>query len=134
MREPPPADMPPASEYLFWRDEILQVMYWMAGEGLGSAVSPATLRTFLGGDEPELLLVIERVAVDGFLEPAGPGTWMLTELGKDAGKRGFAMEFEGLTGQAHGECGPDCWCHQSAARAAQCATERLARTYGGQGG
>ena len=131
MREQPPAGMPPEAEYLFWRDEILQVMYWMAGEGLGSSVGVASLRTFLGGDEPQLEALMARVSDEGFLESSGEGTWTLTEMGKDAGKRAFAMEFEGLTGQAHGECGPDCWCHQSAARAAQCATERLARAYGG---
>ena len=131
MREQPPVGMPPEAEYLFWRDEILQVMYWMAGEGLGHSVGVAALRTFLGGDEPQLEALMARATAEGFLEAVGATTWTLTEMGKDAGKRAFAMEFEGLTGQAHGECGPDCWCHQSAARAAQCATERLARAYDG---
>ena len=120
----------PSEEYLFWRDEILQVMYWLAGEGLGSEVGPPTLRTFLGGDEPQLALLLEQMAREGFLEARPRGLFALTPLGTDAGKRSFALEFEGLLGQAHGECGPDCWCHRSAARAAQCASERLARVYG----
>lgn len=120
----------PWEEYLFWRDEILQVMYWMAGEGLGEDAGPSNLIPFLGGDEPELAVLLERIADEGFVEVATAGRYRLTELGKDAGKRSFALEFEGLLGQAHGECGPDCWCHQSAARAAQCATERLAKLYG----
>lgn len=120
----------PAEDYLFWRDEILQVMYWMAGEGLGDTVLPRHLRTFLGGDEPHLEVIMTQLVDEHFLDSRGEGRYALSELGKDAGKRSFALEFEGLTGQAHGECGPDCWCHQSAARAAQCATERLAKVYG----
>lgn len=120
----------PAEEYLFWRDEILQVMYWMLGEGLAEEVTPAQVQAFLGGDEPQLEQIMERVASEGFLEERASGRCALTELGKDAGKRSFALEFDGLLGQAHGECGPDCWCHKSAARAAQCATERLAKLYG----
>ena len=120
-----------SEEYLYWRDEILQVMYWLAGEGLGAEVGPATLKTFLGGDEPELVMLLDQMTREGFVEGAGVLLYSLTPLGTDAGKRSFALEFEGLLGQAHGECGPDCWCHKSAARAAQCASERLAKVYGG---
>ncbi|GAC1657525.1 MAG: hypothetical protein NVS9B1_15430 [Candidatus Dormibacteraceae bacterium] len=120
-----------AEEYLFWRDEILQVMYWLAGEGLGEEVGPPTLRTFLGGDEPDLRLLMDQMVGEGFLATGARSLYRLTALGTDAGKRSFALEFEGLLGQAHGECGPDCWCHKSAARAAQCASERLAKVYGG---
>lgn len=120
-----------SEEYLYWRDEILQVMYWLAGEGLGAEVGPTTLKTFLGGDEPELVMLLDQMEREGFIEGAGARSYSLTPLGTDAGKRSFALEFEGLLGQAHGECGPDCWCHKSAARAAQCASERLAKVYGG---
>lgn len=118
-------------EYLFWRDEILQVMYWLAGEGLGENVGPATLKTFLGGDEPDLVVLMDQMVREGFLDRSAGALFRLTPLGTDAGKRSFAIEFDGLLGQAHGECGPDCWCHKSAARAAQCASERLAKIYGG---
>ena len=120
-----------SEEYLFWRDEILQVMYWLAGEGLGDEVGPPTLKTFLGGDEPNLVVLMDQMVQEGFLEAKSRSLYRLTPLGNDAGKRSFAIEFEGLLGQAHGECGPDCWCHKSAARAAQCASERLAKVYGG---
>lgn len=125
-----PGERTPAEEYLFWRDEILQVMYWMLGEGLSDAVDAGQVQVFLGGDGPQLEQILEQVAAEGFLERRPDGRYVLSELGKDAGKRSFALEFEGLLGQAHGECGPDCWCHKSAARAAQCATERLAKLYG----
>lgn len=121
----------PAEEFLFWRDEILQVMYWMLGERLAEDSDARQIQVFLGGDQPELERIMDRVAAEGFLERRAHGRYALTELGKDAGKRSFALEFEGLLGQAHGECGPDCWCHKSAARAAQCATERLVKLYAG---
>ena len=123
-------DRSPAEEYLFWRDEILQVMFWMLGEGLADEAGPAQVRVLLGGDEAHLEQIMEQVASEGFLERRAGSRYALSELGKDAGKRSFALEFEGLLGQAHGECGSDCWCHKSAARAAQCATERLAKLYG----
>ena len=36
---------------LYWRDEILQVMYWYRGEGFGESVSVRDLKTFLPADE-----------------------------------------------------------------------------------
>lgn len=120
----------PAEDYLFWRDEILQVMYWMAGEGLGESVTPDDLVSFLRADSDLIAGVMARVAQERFLELAPSGMYKLTELGMDAGKRGFALEFEGMMAQGHGDCDPDCWCHKSAARAAQCTTERLAKIYG----
>lgn len=117
-------------DYLFWRDEVLQVMYWMSGEGLGDVVAPGDLVSFLRAPARLISAVMERVTEERFLEPAGPGAYRLTELGKDAGKRSFALEFDGMLSQGHGDCDPDCWCHKSAARAAQCTTERLARTFG----
>lgn len=119
-----------AEDYLFWRDEVLQVMYWMMGEGLGDVVAPDDLVSFLRAPARLISAVMERVAEERFLETARPGAYRLTELGKDAGKRSFALEFDGMLSQGHGDCDPDCWCHKSAARAAQCTTERLARTFG----
>ena len=116
-------------DYMFWRDEILQVMYWMSGEGLGDQVTPGDLVSFLRVPERLIAPVMAKVAGERFLEPAGAGAYRLTELGNDAGKRSFALEFEGMTGAGHGDCDIDCWCHKSAARAAQCQTERLAKIF-----
>lgn len=121
----------PAEEYLHWRDEILQVMYWMSGEGLGETVAPADLVSFLAVDEAVIALVMERAAQDRFLEPAGGRAYRLTELGKDAGKRSFTLEFEEMTARGHGECSADCWCNKSGSFAAQCNTERIAKVFGG---
>ena len=54
---PQPEHLTTSEAYLFWRDEILQVMYWMLGEGLGQEVGPSSLKTFLGSDEQQLVLL-----------------------------------------------------------------------------
>lgn len=121
----------PSEEYLHWRDEILQVMYWMSGEGLGETVAPANLVSFLAAEEGVIAMVMARAVEDRFLEMVGVDAYRLTELGKDAGKRSFTLEFEEMTARGHGECSADCWCHRSGSFAAQCSTERIAKVYGG---
>src|SRR5215471_14329026 len=101
-----------AEDYLHWRDEILQVMYWMSGEGLAESVAPADLVSFLATDEETISRVMARAAQERFLEPSVPPAYRLTELGNDAGKRSFNLEFDKMTAQGHGECSADCWCNK----------------------
>ena len=108
------------------RDEVLQAMYWMAGEGLGDSPTAAELARFLAVPAATLTPYLERFADDGWLDRAGAG-YSLTDAGRDLGKRSFADEFAGLTSQAHGECDDDCWCHESPEEAARCLEERLER-------
>jgi hypothetical protein len=108
------------------RDEVLQAMYWMRSEGLAETPAAAELARFLAVPAETLEVYLERFAADGYLEAAGSG-YRLTGLGEDAGKRSFADEFAGLTGQAHGECDDDCWCHESPEEAARCLEERIQR-------
>lgn len=109
---------------LFWREEILQVMFWIQGEGLGERVDPATLERFLGVEASHLAGYLEEMVADGLLEPEGESRYRLSERGRAEGGRIFADEFAHLTRPAHGECGPDCWCHVSVEEAEACATER----------
>lgn len=107
------------------RDDVLQAMYWMYSEGLGETPTGAELARFLAL-EPEILRpYLDRFVADGYLQRAGGG-YCLTPTGTELGKRTFAAEFAGLTGQAHGECGdPDCWCHDSPEEATRCLEDRL---------
>ena len=101
---------------LFWRDEILQVMYWYRGEGFGDAVTARDLTTFLSADEHALNSHLERMAAEGYLQRAddtGRGRGVLprytfTEYGSQEGARRFADEFSDITKQGHGDCPPDC--------------------------
>ncbi|HWQ12205.1 MAG TPA: hypothetical protein VNL77_05360 [Roseiflexaceae bacterium] len=100
-------------EALSWRDELLQILYWFRGEGLGDAVAPADLLPFLNAEESLVARHLERLVDDGYAtRTAGaPPRYQLTELGVKEGGRRFADEFAGLTGQAHGECNdPSCAC------------------------
>ncbi len=106
------------------REEVLQAMYWMRSEGLADTPDADLLARFLAVPADTLDVYLRRFVGEGYLEQA-PAGYGLTELGLEAGKRAFADEFAGLTGQAHGECDADCWCHDSPEEAARCLDERL---------
>ena len=96
-----------------WRDELLQVLYWFRGEGLGESVAPHDLVTFLGSEPESVRRHLERLVEEGYVVAVdgAPGHYRLTEWGVKEGGRRFADEFAGLTGQAHGECSnPNCSC------------------------
>ena len=100
-----------AADALFWRDEILQIMYWLRGEGLGEVVDAKLLVTFLQTEVSRVQFYLERLAADGYTDCVGGARYTLTELGVSEGGRRFADAFDGLTKQAHGVCNnPRCAC------------------------
>ena len=117
---------PPKSEALrsmYWRSEILQVMYWLRGEGLGEVVDATLLERFLGVDACVGVGYLDHMVLDGYLEPA-PGGYVMSESGLTEGKTEFALSFADLTRPTHGECSADCWCQSSVEEAIACAAER----------
>jgi hydrogenase maturation protease len=98
------------------RDEILQIMFWLHGEGLGPDVSPADILRFVG-DSLTVHATLRQLVADGFAEPqlddSGAERYRLTPLGMREGRRRFLDEFEPyLAKHGHGECGSaDCDCH-----------------------
>lgn len=108
------------------RDEILEVLYWMRGEGLGEAVRPAELRPLVGLEEAETRIEMEALAAAGLLEETVPGrdpAYRLTEVGaREAGRR-FVESFADMLGQGHGTaCAPGCECESLAEPAEDCPT------------
>jgi hypothetical protein len=98
---------------IYWRDEILQVMYWMTGEGLGQEFALADLQKFLQTEEAVLAGNLELMVAGGLLEKIG-AKYTLTPLGHKEGGRRFADEFEEMLKPGHFECDePDCDCHNS---------------------
>ncbi len=94
------------------RDEILQVMYWMTGEGLGSEFSIVDLQKFLPSDQAVLADDLQVMVSSGLLESGDDDKFALTEQGKKEGGRRFADEFESMVKPGHFECDePDCDCH-----------------------
>ena len=94
-----------------WRDEILQLMYWMTGEGFGREFAVADLQKFLPAETDVLAENLGLLAACGLVERAGE-KYALTDAGRREGGRRFADEFEGMLRPGHFECDePDCDCH-----------------------
>lgn len=120
---------PPKSAALramYWRSEILQVMYWLRGEGLGEVVDGPLLERFLGVDARTGVGYLDQLALDGYLEPI-PGGYVMSPSGLEEGRTEFALSFADLTRPTHGECSADCWCQTSVEEALACAAERAAK-------
>jgi len=110
---------------LFWRDEILQLMFWIQGEGFGDRIDPSLLERFLGVDAQVGIRYLDRLVDEELLVRGVEGLYRLTDEGHSHGARVFAHEFADLTQPGHGECGADCWCHASPDEAEACLAGRL---------
>lgn len=109
-----------ALDALYWRDEILQVMFWLRGEELAEVVSAQELLVFLAGELKTIRFYLEQFANEGYLirHPDAAGMlnathYSLSELGRTEGGRRFADEFAGMQKSGHGECNADCDCHKT---------------------
>jgi len=98
---------------LFWKDEILQILYWMDGEGFGKEVQVSQVLALLNTNKDNLLYHLQKLVDDGVLSaksnPIDESALVAlsTDSKKEAGKR-FAEAFQGYQKAGHGECGPDC--------------------------
>lgn len=102
------------------RDEVLQVMFWMTGEGLGDEFSINDLRKFLQREQTVLARDLELMVSSGLLESRN-AKFALTEQGKMEGARRFADEFDSMIKPGHFECDePDCDCHNPEAAGEAC--------------
>ena len=107
----------------YWREEILQFMFWLRGEGLGERANWPMIERFLGVEVRIGRAYLDRLVEEGFLT-IEDDWFMLTSKGIEEGGRIFSEEFADLTRPGHGECGPDCWCHSSPDEAEACMAER----------
>lgn len=100
------------------QDDILQVLYWLRGEGLARVATPEELTRWVGLEEAEIETLLEGMAGRGLVERTGPpgagetaAAYALSEAGVREGGRRFADEFADITRPGHGECGdPECEC------------------------
>ncbi len=115
-----------ALDALFWREEILQVLYWMDGEGLADAVPFNRLMVLLNTTAENLLFHLKNNISTGYLKTADPiitekSSVQLTEAGKKEAGGIFRNAFEGMQNAGHGECGPDCpFCYQDGEKTEDC--------------
>ena len=107
------------------RDEVLELLFWLEGEGIPGAATVAGMARFLARPAEEVHEVIVQLQKRGDIEPSGDTEFKLTETGRREAGRRFAEEFAGMTGQGHGECNdPTCDCHTNPAGAAECHAAR----------
>lgn len=98
---------------LFWKDEILQILYWLNGEGLGDEVPVVQVLSLLNTNEANLLYHLRKMVDEGVLVASSSDLDRNTRITlapdtkKEAGRR-FADAFQGYQKAGHGECGPDC--------------------------
>lgn len=120
------SSLPPKSaalQALFWRSEVLRVVYWLRGEGYGDFVDAPTIERFLGVDAADGVGHLDQLVDDGYL--VRDGDWYaLSDRGLRAGEEEFATAFSDLVRPTHGECSDECWCQMSPAEAEACASLR----------
>lgn len=109
---------------LYWRSEILQLMYWLKGEGFGDQISPNVLERFLGVEAKVGVQYLDRLVDEGYVMRSAD-RYELSEIGHKEGGVEFVSSFAEMTRPTHGECSADCWCHSSPDEAEACAAERI---------
>ena len=110
---------------LFWREEILQLVFWLESEGFGDSVDADLLQRFLGIDPDFASTSLDRLAAEGLLVRTRGGRYELSEEGRGYGQRLFVDDLAQLTNPLRGQCGADCWCHASLEEAQVCADRGL---------
>ncbi len=108
---------------MYWRSEILQVLFWLRGEGLGDLVDPPTIERFLGVGAEVGIAYLDRLVEEDLLHRDGEW-YTLSDLGLAEGATEFALTFDELMRPAHGECSDDCWCHMSVEETEVCIAQR----------
>lgn len=96
---------------MFWKDEILQILYWMKGEGMGEDVTLSQILPLLQTTDNNLEFHLKKLYNEGFLKLETSDDEMkycLSDTGKNEGAKNFAEAFQGMQKAGHGECGPDC--------------------------
>jgi DNA-binding IclR family transcriptional regulator len=104
------------------RDEMLELLYWIEGEGFSGAASFEAITRFLA-HPPETVhaTLAELVAGGDVIHDAATAEYRLSPAGRREGARRFAEEFAPMLSQGHGECNdPNCDCHSSPGGAAEC--------------
>ncbi|NUR54738.1 MAG: hypothetical protein HOQ29_09840 [Acidobacteria bacterium] len=97
-------------------DEILQIMYWLQGEGLLADASADDLARFLPWPRSRIEALLQDMRGLGLVAPRDftdrPSRFILTAAGRREGARRFSEEFASMTRAGHGECGDaECECH-----------------------
>jgi hypothetical protein len=109
------------------RDEILELLYWLEGEGFDSHSTVEGMLRFLAFSEADVRAVLERLIARGEVSRSENERFHLTDAGHREAARRFADDFAPLLRQGHGECNdPTCDCHENPEAAVECHRRALA--------
>jgi hypothetical protein len=103
-------------QHLAARDEVLQVMYWLRGEGIAKDVVADDLTRWMSVDVMQIQSILVGLAEANLVEivletEVSTPRFRLTQSGVKEGGRRFADEFADLTKPGHFECAdPHCEC------------------------
>lgn len=107
------------------RDEVLELLYWLEGEGIPGTSTVAGMARFMVCPPEEVAEVLAHLVERGDVEVEGDSEYRLTTTGRREAGRRFAEQFAGMTDQGHGECSdPNCDCHTNPDGAAECHAAR----------
>ena len=104
------------------RDEVLEMLYGIEGEGVGGAATVDAIARFLTHNVDDVRRTLSDLVARGDVrQMIAAGEYRLTETGRREAARRFAEEFAPLLNQGHGECNdPNCDCHSDPMGAAEC--------------
>ncbi len=113
------------------RDEILEFLYWVEGEGLQGSGTLSGMVRFLSHPEADVRLTLDGLVGRGdVVVSEATGEYQLTPVGRQEAARRFAEEFAPLLSQGHGECSdPNCDCHTNPEAAVECHAARAQREH-----
>jgi DNA-binding IclR family transcriptional regulator len=92
---------------LFWRNEILQLLLWMQGEGFGEHLDAHLLERAFGVEPLRGVRHLDELVDEGLLCRDGDGRYRLTEEGSRYGDRIVADEVADPVRPGLAEPGPD---------------------------
>lgn len=90
---------------LYWRKEVLQLLFWMQGEGFGDHLDAGLLERALGVEPGLGLRHLDELVDEGLLDCDGDGRYRLSEAGLRYGEGVVADEFVELVRPGRGERG-----------------------------
>lgn len=100
------------------RDEMLELLFWLEGEGFAGSAQLDSITRFLTWPPGRTERTLDRLIGQGEVTRAGL-EYKLTAPGRKEAARRFADDFAPFLAQGHGECSdPDCDC--SAGGPAEC--------------
>lgn len=97
----------PALEELARRDDILELLFWMRGQGIADSLSVSDVARFVAHAEDEVRASLEKLIALGAVERDGE-RYRLSAEGLPEARRRFVDDFREMLADGHGECNFSC--------------------------